>query len=151
MIRPRLNFLVADDVGCADLGRDGGRDASIDPPSPLLDARAACGIRFTQGCANSPVCSPTRFASMTGRHPYRLRGATEEPVAARARSDATLGLPAQHPTLPSLLRGAGYRTALIRAWQLGFAPTSAFAVGLCRRHNLRRGDAERWPACVARR
>ena len=90
--------------------------------SPELDALAARGLRFTQGYANSPVCLPTRFALMTGRYQYRLRSAAEEPIAGKTRGSATIGLPPQHPTLPSLLRGAGYRTALIGKWHLGFAP-----------------------------
>ena len=122
MTRPNLIFIVADDLGYADLGCYGGRNASFGPVSPALDALARRGIRFTQGYANSPVCSPTRFALMTGRYQYRLRGAAEEPIAGKTRGSATLGLPPQHPTLPSLLRGAGYRTALIGKWHLGFAP-----------------------------
>ena len=75
------------------------------PVSPVLDRLAADGIRFTQGYANSPVCSPTRFALMTGRYQYRLRGAAEEPINSRSRGSTTLGLPPEHPTLPSLLQG----------------------------------------------
>ena len=41
---------------------------------------AAEGVRFTQGYANSAVCSPTRFALVTGRYQYRMRGAAEEPI-----------------------------------------------------------------------
>ena len=90
--------------------------------SPVLDGLAAQGLKFTQGYANSPVCSPTRFALMTARWQYRLRGAAEEPINSRARGSSTLGLPPAHPTLPSLLRGAGYRTALIGKWHLGYPP-----------------------------
>ena len=61
-------------------------------------------LRFTQGYANSPVCSPTRFALMTARYQYRLRGAAEEPINSRSRGSTTLGLPPEHPTLPSLLQ-----------------------------------------------
>ena len=71
-------------------------------------------MRFTQGYANSPVCSPTRFALMTARYQYRLRGAAEEPINSKSRGSTTLGLPPEHPTLPSLLKAAGYRTALDR-------------------------------------
>ena len=164
MTRPNLIFIVADDLGYADLGCYGGRDADFGPVSPVLDALAARGMRFTQGYANSPVCSPTRFALMTGRYQYRLRGAAEEPIAGKTRGSTTLGLPPQHPTLPSLLRGAGYRTALIGKWHLGFAPhfgplqsgydeffgpmsggvdyfTHCDSSG---RHDLWRGDEEHW-------
>jgi len=88
----------------------------------VLDRMAAEGIRFTHGYANSPVCSPTRFALMTGRYQYRLRGAAEEPISSRTRSSRTLGLPPEHPTLPSLLKAAGYRTALAGKWHLGYPP-----------------------------
>ena len=118
MNRPNLVFIVADDLGFADLGCYGGRV----PVSPVLDRLAAHGLRFTQGYANSPVCSPTRFALMTGRYQYRLRGAAEEPINSKSRGSTTLGLPPAHPTLPSLLKGAGYRTALIGKWHLGYPP-----------------------------
>jgi arylsulfatase A-like enzyme len=120
--KPSFVFIVADDLGHADLGCYGGRAGTFGPVSPVLDRLAAEGMRFTQGYANSPVCSPTRFALMTGRYQYRLRGAAEEPINSRARGSNTLGLPPEHPTLPSLLRGAGWRTALIGKWHLGFAP-----------------------------
>jgi arylsulfatase A-like enzyme len=122
MQRPNFIFIVADDLGYADLGCYGGRDAVFGPVSPVLDRLAASGIRFTQGYSNSPVCSPTRFAMITARYQYRLRGAAEEPIKTNNRGNTTLGLPPQHPTLPSLLRDAGYRTALIGKWHLGFPP-----------------------------
>jgi arylsulfatase A-like enzyme len=120
--RPNLIFIVADDLGYADLGCYGGRAAEFGPVSPHLDAIAAAGLRFTQGYSNSPVCSPTRFALMTARWQYRLRGAAEEPINSRSRGSSTLGLPVEHPTLPSLLRNSGYRTALIGKWHLGYPP-----------------------------
>ena len=116
--RPNIVFIVADDLGFADLGCYGGRA----PVSPVLDRLAAGGLRMTQGYANSPVCSPTRFALMTARYQYRLRGAAEEPINSRSRGSTTLGLPPEHPTLPSLLRAVGYRTALIGKWHLGYPP-----------------------------
>ena len=121
--RPNIIFIVADDLGIADLGCYGGRDAEFGPVSPVLDGLASKGLRFTQGYANSPVCSPTRFALMTGRYQYRLRGAAEEPINSKSRGSTTLGLPPEHPTLPSLLRASGYRTALIGKWHLGYPPS----------------------------
>ena len=83
---------------------------------------AADGMRFTNGYANSALCSPSRFALITGRYQYRLRGAAEEPLTARTHDRADIGLPPAHPTLPSLLGAAGYRTALFGKWHLGFPP-----------------------------
>ena len=88
----------------------------------MIDGLAAQGIRFTQGYANSPVCSPTRFALITARYQYRLRGAAEEPINSKSTRQHTLGLPPEHPTVASLLREAGYRTALIGKWHLGYPP-----------------------------
>jgi arylsulfatase A-like enzyme len=115
-------FIVADDLGYADLGCYGGRPAAFGAVSPVIDRLAAEGIRFTQGYANSPVCSPTRFALMTGRYQYRLRGAADEPISGQARGNPQLGLPPEHPTLPSLLKAAGWRTALMGKWHLGYPP-----------------------------
>ena len=121
--RPNIIFIVADDLGFADLGCYGGREAEFGPVSPVLDQLAAGGLKFTQGYSNSPVCSPTRFALMTARWQYRLRGAAEEPINSKSKGSTTLGLPPEHPTLPSLLRDAGYRTALIGKWHLGYPPS----------------------------
>ena len=120
--RPNIIFIVADDLGFADLGCYGGRDAKFGKVSPVLDQLAAKGIKFTQGYSNSPVCSPTRFALMTARYQYRLRGAAEEPINSKARTSTVLGLPPEHPTLPSLLQKSGYNTALMGKWHLGYPP-----------------------------
>jgi arylsulfatase A-like enzyme len=111
-------FILADDLGYADLGCYGGRA----PVSPNIDRMATQGLRFTRGYANSAVCSPTRFALATGRYQYRLRGAAEEPIGSAMRGDKVMGLPPSHPTIASRLKEAGYRTALIGKWHLGFPP-----------------------------
>lgn len=121
--RPNLIYIVCDDLGYADLGCYGGRAADFGPVSPNIDRLAAGGVKFTQGYANSPVCSPTRFALITMRYQYRLRGAMEEPINSRSKGSTTLGLPPEVPTLPSLLKKAGYHTALIGKWHLGYPPT----------------------------
>jgi arylsulfatase A-like enzyme len=120
--RPNIIFIVADDLGFADLGCYGGRDAQFGKVSPVLDQLAAKGLKFTQGYSNSPVCSPTRFALMTARYQYRLRGGADEPINSKSKGSTVLGLPPEHPTLPSLLKASGYRTALIGKWHLGYPP-----------------------------
>jgi arylsulfatase A-like enzyme len=111
----KLNFLyiMADDMGYADVSCYGRRDYA----TPAIDALAAQGVRFTQAYANSAVCTATRVALITGRYQYRLPVGLEEPLAQRA-----VGLPPSQPTLPSLLRKAGYATGLIGKWHLGSLP-----------------------------
>jgi arylsulfatase A-like enzyme len=114
--RPNILFILADDLGYADLSCYGRRDYT----TPNLDGLAQQGMRFTQAYANSAVCTATRVALITGRYQYRLPVGLEEPLA--ANSSRNLGLPPQHPTLPSLLKKAGYGTTLIGKWHLGFLP-----------------------------
>jgi arylsulfatase A-like enzyme len=111
---PNIVFIMADDLGYADLSCYGRRDFT----TPNIDRIAERGTRLTQGYANSAVCSATRLALITGRYQYRLRLGLEEPLA----GNRDVGLPPEHPTLPSLLRAAGYGTTLIGKWHLGFLP-----------------------------
>lgn len=113
--RPNIVFILADDLGCGDVSCYGRPDYR----TPAIDRIAERGMRLTQAYANSAVCSPTRLALMTGRYQYRLPLGLEEPLAS---PQAGVGLPPDQPTLPSLLRSAGYRTMLIGKWHLGFAP-----------------------------
>lgn len=112
---PNIIFILADDLGYADLSIYGQTEFE----TPHLDMLATQGVRFTQAYANSAVCSATRFALITGRYQYRLRGGLEEPLVSAADLH---GLPPEHPTLPSLLKQKGYKTALIGKWHLGNLP-----------------------------
>jgi arylsulfatase A-like enzyme len=113
--RPNILFILADDLGWGDLGCYGQTDFA----TPNLDALAATGLRLRQAYANSPVCSASRTALITGRYQYRLRVGLEEPIPGR---ESPYGLPPEVPTLPGLLRAAGYHTALVGKWHLGHAP-----------------------------
>lgn len=111
---PNIVFLLADDLGYADVSCYGRPDLS----TPNIDHIAASGVRFLQAYANSAVCTATRAALITGRYQYRLRVGLEEPLA----GNPDVGLPPEHPTLPSLLKKAGYSTTLIGKWHLGVLP-----------------------------
>lgn len=113
--RPNFVFILADDLGYADLGCYGGRLEC----SPNLDQMAREGVRFTNAYANSSVCSPSRFAIATGRYQHRLHGGFDEPIATVSPHK---GLPPEVPTVASLLRDAGYATALVGKWHMGFLP-----------------------------
>jgi arylsulfatase A-like enzyme len=110
---PNIVFIMADDLGYADVSCYGRPDIS----TPNIDRLAAQGVRFLQAYANSAVCSATRTALITGRYQYRLPIGLEEPLAGR-----DVGLPTEHPTLPSLLKKAGYGTTLVGKWHLGLLP-----------------------------
>jgi len=112
---PNIVFLLADDLGYADLSCY-GRNFS----TPRLDSLARDGALLTQAYASSPVCSPTRVALMTGREPGRLRVGLDEPLA--FDHEEKIGLPTDLPTLPAQLRKLGYRTSLIGKWHLGKPP-----------------------------
>jgi arylsulfatase A-like enzyme len=114
--RPNILFILADDLGYADLSCYGRRDFT----TPNIDRIAAEGVRFTQAYANSAVCTASRVALITGRYQYRLAVGLEEPLSTRAPRN--VGLPPDHPTLPSLLKKAGYQSALIGKWHLGRLP-----------------------------
>ena len=119
--RPNILFILADDLGWADLSCYGRPDYT----TPNLDGLASQGVRFTNAYSAAPVCSPTRVGFHTGRYPARLAVGLEEPIHERmslGEKIKTTGIPLQHPTISSLTRAAGYDTALIGKWHLGYLP-----------------------------
>jgi arylsulfatase A-like enzyme len=111
---PNIVFILADDLGYADVACYGRPDLT----TPNIDHIARRGMRFLQAYANSAVCTATRTALITGRYQYRLRLGLEEPLA----GNADVGLPPEHPTLPSLLKKAGYSSTLVGKWHMGVPP-----------------------------
>jgi arylsulfatase A-like enzyme len=119
--RPNIIFILADDLGYGDLSCYGRPDYQ----TPHLDRLAKKGVRFLNAYSASPVCTPTRCAFITGRYPARTRIGLEEPLLERralGEKVLALGLPAQHPTIATLLKQKGYKTALIGKWHLGYLP-----------------------------
>ena len=115
-MKPNILLVLADDLGYADLSCYGRRDFS----TPNIDRIAADGMRLTQAYANSAVCTASRVALITGRYQYRLAVGLEEPLS--SRTPRKVGLPPDHPTLPSILKKAGYQSALIGKWHMGTLP-----------------------------
>lgn len=132
--RPSFLFIMADDMGWADLGCYGRGDVA----TPALDSLARDGMKFEHGYANSPICSPTRVALITGRYQYRLRLGLDEPLGSNK-----LGLEPGTPTLPLQLKKAGYQTSLIGKWHLGTtAESSPLRHGYDRFWGLRGGGVD---------
>src|SRR5882724_451304 len=111
---PNIVFILADDLGYADVSCYGRPDLS----TPNIDHLAGHGVRFLQAYSNSAVCTASRVALITGRYQDRLRVGLEQPLV----GNASVGLPPEHPTLPSLLKKAGYNSTLVGKWHLGALP-----------------------------
>lgn len=107
--RPNIVFFMADDLGYADCGFNGGRQLK----TPHLDKLARAGT-VLESFYVQPVCSPTRAALMTGRYP--MRHGLQVGVI---RPGVPFGLPLEERTLAQALREAGYTTAMFGKWHLG--------------------------------
>ena len=119
--RPNILFILADDMGWGDLSCYGRRDYT----TPNIDRLAREGMLFTNAYSAAPVCTPTRVGFHTGRFPARLPVGLEEPIKERKQLGdriKTIGIPHEHPTISSLLKQAGYDTALVGKWHLGYLP-----------------------------
>lgn len=111
---PNVVVILADDVGWGDPSCYGATKV----PTPNLDRLARDGRRFVNGHASAAVCTPTRYSMLTGQYSWRRSGAELDKGVSNGASP--LLIPTEMPTLPALLRSAGYRTAVIGKWHLGF-------------------------------
>jgi len=107
---PNIIFIFADDMGIGDVSHTSGKAAT-----PHLDRMASEGIRFTDAHASSSVCTPSRYSLLTGRYNWRttlashvINKPTTKPLIKK-----------EETTVASLLKQAGYHTALVGKWHLG--------------------------------
>jgi arylsulfatase A len=112
--KPNVILILADDLGSIDLGCYGSSDLQ----APHTDRLAASGVRFTQFYAAAPVCSPSRAGTLTGRWPARAG----VPGNVSSQRGGPGGLPPEEVTLAEMFRAAGYATAHIGKWHLGYTP-----------------------------
>lgn len=121
--KPNVVFILIDDMGYADVGCFG----STLYETPNVDRLCAEGMKFTNGYAACPVCSPTRASVMTGKYPARLQ--LTNFIAGRRKgknspilpADFKLFMPQEEVTIAERLRSAGYATCHAGKWHLGGA------------------------------
>ena len=105
--KPNVVLILADDLGSGDLGCYGATRIK----TPNLDALASQGVRCTDAHASAAVCTPSRYGLLTGR--YYFRNTVKRPAWSLMLDDG-------QPTLASAMKSAGYATACIGKWHLGF-------------------------------
>ncbi|QDT45808.1 Arylsulfatase precursor [Gimesia alba] len=111
--KPNVIIIFTDDQGSVDLNCYGAKDLI----TPHMDSIAKRGIRFTQFYAAAPVCSPSRAGLLTGRIPRRA--GVPGNVSSKHGKE---GMPAEQVTIAEMMRQAGYQTAHVGKWHLGYTP-----------------------------
>jgi arylsulfatase A len=107
---PNVVLIFADDLGYGDIGCYGAKLLR----TPNIDALAAEGRRFSDAHSASAVCTPSRYALMTGEYPHR------KDISAPVFLKSGLIIDTEKQTVADVMKEAGYATAIIGKWHLGF-------------------------------
>ncbi len=107
--KPNIVLIYADDLGWGDVSCNGAKAVQ----TPNIDRIAKEGINFKSGYCTSATCTPSRFSLLTGKYAWRQQGTGVLP------GDAALIIDPAQPTLPGMLKKAGYRTGVVGKWHLG--------------------------------
>ena len=108
--RPNIVVILADDIGYGDLSCYGATKVK----TPNLDKLAAQGMRFTDAHCAAAVCTPSRYALLTGQYAWR-----HAPAQGILSGVAPLAVPLERMTVPKLLKKADYATGVVGKWHLG--------------------------------
>ncbi len=109
--KPNIIIIMADDLGYGDVGAYGAKPENVKTPN--IDKLAEGGLKFNSGYCSASTCTPTRYSFLTGSYAFRKKGTGIAPPNAPAI------IKPGTETLPSLLKKAGYKTAVIGKWHLG--------------------------------
>lgn len=106
--KPNIVIFYVDDLGYGDVSSYG----AIGVKTPNIDQLATNGIQFTDAHSSSATCTPSRYSLLTGEYAFRNKATVLE-------GDAALIIPVDKPTLPKMMKKAGYTTGVIGKWHLG--------------------------------
>jgi len=101
--KPNILIIYADDLGYGDVSAY--KNGTLQTPN--IDKLAQGGIRFTNGYSTSATCTPSRFALLTGKYPWKTEGTKVLP------GDAPLLIDTASMTIPKLLKKGGYHTGVV--------------------------------------